>query len=66
MEWMFFRGDDFLSLMIIRRYLKLAINNCIENNLMDLKISEIEMDKVPYKLLLIPVKYPTPDKLRLI
>ncbi len=66
MEWMFFHGDDFLSLMIIRRYLKLAINYCIENNLMDLKISEIEMDKVPYKLLLIPVKYPTPDKLRLI
>lgn len=66
MEWMIFRGDHFLPLMIIRRYLKLVITFCIENNLMDLKISEIEFDKVPFKLLLIPVKYPTPDKLRLI
>lgn len=66
MEWMIFRGNDFLPLMIIRRYLKLAISYCIENNLMNVKISEIEMDKIPYKLLLIPVKYPSPDKLRLI
>lgn len=66
MEWIFFRGTDFLPLMIIRRYLKLVINYCIENNLMDLKISEIELEKVPFKILLIPVKYLTPDKLRLI
>jgi hypothetical protein len=66
MEWMIFRGEDFLSLMIIRRYLKLAITYCTENNLMDLKISEIDFDKVPFKLLLIPVKYPSPDKLKLI
>ena len=43
-----------------------ARNYCIENNLMDLKISEVELDKVPFKLLLIPVKYPSPDRLRLI
>ena len=65
MEWMSFRGDEFLPLMIIRRYLKLTIFYCIENNLMDLKISEIELDKIPFKLTLIPVKYPTPDKLKL-
>ena len=52
--------------MIIRRYLKLVMIYCEENNLMNLKISEIELEKVPYKVLLIPVKYPTPDKLRLI
>ena len=66
MEWMIFRGDDFLPLMIIRRYLKLAITYCEENELMDLKFSEIELDKIPFKLALIPVKYPTPDKLRLV
>lgn len=66
MEWMTFRGTDFLPLLIIRRYLKLVINYCTENNLMDLKISEIELEKVPFKVLLIPVKYPNPDKLRLI
>lgn len=65
MEWMIFREEEFLPLMIIRRYLKLVIIYCQENNLMDLKISEIELDKVPFRVLLIPVKYPTPDKLRL-
>jgi len=63
---MIFRGDDFLPLMVIRRYLKLVIIYCEENNLMDLKFSEIELDKIPFKLALIPVKYPTPDKLRLV
>ena len=63
---MTFKGEEFLPLMIIRRYLKLVITYCQENNLMDLKISEIEVDKIPFKLVLIPVKYPKPDKLRLV
>jgi hypothetical protein len=66
MEWMFFRGEEFLPLMIIRRYLKLAITYCEENNLMNLKISELELDKIPFNIKTIPIKYPAPNKLRLV
>jgi hypothetical protein len=66
MEWMSFRGETFLPLMIIRRYLKLTVSYCIENNLMDVKLSELEPNQVPFKLTFIPTKYPTPDKLRLV
>jgi len=66
MEWMSFRGKDFLPLMVIRRYLKLTVSYCIENDLMDLKFSEIELMQIPFKLASIPTKYPPPDKLKLV
>jgi len=33
---------------------------------MDLKVSDIELEKVPFKLNSIPTKYPAPEKLRLL
>ena len=65
MEWMEFRGE-FLPLMVIRRYLKLTIAFCIDNNLMDIKLTDLDLQEIPFKLNLIPTKYPTPDKLRLL
>ena len=65
MEWMVCR-DEFLPLMIIRRYLKLTISFCIDHNLMDTKLSEIDLVTIPFNINSIPLDYPTPDKLRLL
>ena len=65
MEWMNFRGE-FLPLMIIRRYLKLTITFCIDNDFMDTKLSDLDLQEIPFKIHFIPINYPTPDKLRLI
>lgn len=52
--------------MVIRRYLKLTINHCIDNQLMDKNISElIEMD-LPFKIEFIPQVFPKPDTLKMI
>ncbi len=65
MEWMQFRGD-FLPLFIIRRYLKLAISHCIENELTEKKLNELDYSTIPYKIKLIPINYPKPSQLKLI
>ena len=62
MEWMHFRGQ-FLPLMIIRRYLKLTLYYCINNNLIDKKIDEIIDMKLPFKIDLLPTLYPSPNEL---
>lgn len=62
MEWMSFRGQ-FLPLMIIRRYLKLTFNYCIENNLIDKKIDELKDMELPFKICLLPTNYPNPNEL---
>lgn len=62
MEWMNFR-KQFLPLMIIRRYLKLTFNYCVEKNLVDKKIEELKDIDLPFKITLLPTSYPTPDKL---
>jgi hypothetical protein len=62
MEWMNFRGE-FLPLVIIRRYLKLAYNYCLENQLLENKLSELEDKGLPFKINFIPLDFPAPDKL---
>jgi len=62
MEWMNFRGQ-FLPLMIIRRYLKLTFNYCMENNLLDKKIVELKDMELPFKIDLLPTSYPNPNEL---
>ena len=62
MEWMNFRGQ-FLPLMIIRRYIKLTFNYCLENNLMDKKIEELNGLELPFKIDLLPTSYPNPNEL---
>ena len=64
MEWMIFRGQ-FLPLMIIRRYLKLTFNYCIENNLIDRKIEELKELKLPFKINFLPTSFPNPKELTL-
>jgi hypothetical protein len=61
-EWMNFRGE-FLPLMIIRRYLKLTFNYCLENQLIDKNIEELKDLELPFKIELLPTLFPKPYKL---
>lgn len=62
MEWMAFRGT-FLPLMVIRRYLKLTLQYCLENNLIDKKIDDLASVDLPFNITLLPVSFPLPNKL---
>lgn len=57
-----FRGE-FLPLMIIRRYLKLTFNYCLENQLIDKNIEELKDLELPFKIELLPTSFPKPHKL---
>lgn len=64
MEWMIYR-DDFLPLMIIRRYLKLTFNYCVNNDLMDKSLNEINELELPFKINYLPISFPEPEHLKL-
>lgn len=64
MEWMIYR-NDFLPLMIIRRYLKLVYRYCSQNGLLEKKIEDIKNLELPFKIEFIPTNYPKPDGLKL-
>ena len=64
MEWMIFR-NEFLPLMIIRRYLKLVYKYSNENNLLDKTVSELEKLELPFKIQYLPTEFPKPKFLRL-
>lgn len=64
MEWMNFNGQ-FLPLMIIRRYLKLTFNYCNQNELLDKKIEELKDIGLPFRIDLLPTKFPKPNELML-
>lgn len=65
MKWMNDR-NTFPPLMILRRYLKLVINYCIENNLMHTAIDDLKNHSLPFKIEHIPLKVPKPCGLRLV
>lgn len=65
MEWMGCK-NTFPPLMILRRYLKLVINYCIENNLMECAVEDLKNQNFPFKLEHIPVSYPKPYELILV
>ena len=65
MEWMTCK-ETFPPLMILRRYLKLVISYCIENNLMECSIEDLKTRKLPFNIKYIPIKYPKPSELVLI
>ena len=65
MEWMNF-NDTFPPLLILRRYLKLVIMYCIKENLMEKSVEELEELQLSFDIKSIPLKYPKPDKLKLI
>jgi hypothetical protein len=62
MEWMSRRGQ-FLPLMIIRRYLKLTFNYCLENGLIDKPIEELKGMGLPFRIDLLPITFPNPKEL---
>ena len=64
MEWMIFR-NEFLPLMIIRRYLKLVYKYSNENNLLDKTVSELEKVELPFKIQYLPTEFPKPKFLKL-
>ncbi len=65
MEWMGYK-KSFPPLMILRRYLKLVVIYCLENNLMECSISELKNQKYPFNIEYIPVSYPKPNELVLV
>ena len=61
---MIFR-NEFLPLMVIRRYLKLVYKYSNENNLLDKDISELEKLELPFKIQYLPTEFPKPRFLKL-
>ena len=49
--------------MIIRRYLKLTYNYCLDNNLLDKKVEELQSMELPFKITLLPLSFPSPHQL---
>jgi hypothetical protein len=62
MEWMIYR-ERFLPLMVIRRYLKLTYTYCAQNGLLDRTIEDLKDMELPFKIDLLPMKYPKPNEL---
>jgi len=62
LEWLAVRGK-FPPLLLLRRYLKLAIEYCQERELMDVQISEAP--DLPFSLSLVPLNFPPPLELEL-
>ena len=57
--------DQFPSLYLLRRYLKLAIEWTTENSLLNLPLEEANHHVLPFSLASIPTKFPPPRELRM-
>jgi len=64
LEWYSNKGE-FPPLLILRRYLKLLIRYCTEENLMDLKWKDLQTIKTPFNLIHFPEDFPAPNALSL-
>lgn len=62
MEW-YHRKGGFPPLLILRRYLKLVHQRCLDLGVMDLELSGTDGLDLPFNLSLIPSKYPPPPQL---
>ena len=49
--------------MIIRRYLKLTFNYCNQNGLLNKNFEEIKDISLPFRIDLLPTKFPKPNNL---
>lgn len=65
MEWMR-QKNQFPPLMVLRRYLKLAIDWSVTNDAMNLSIEAARQAQLPFKVDFVPIQFPTPDALRLV
>ncbi|MGI6395093.1 MAG: HNH endonuclease [bacterium] len=62
MEWYNKKGE-FPPLFILRNYMKLVIQYCCENNIMDLEVIEGHRLGLPFSIGFIPLKFPKPVEL---
>ena len=62
LEWLHKR-NEFPSLLVLRRYLKLVYLYCYEHNILDISIDDALLMALPFNIKLIPTDYPSPDKL---
>lgn len=60
LEW-FFKNGKFPPILLLRRYLKIIIEYCIKNEIMELPINEAP--SLPFSLSSIPHDYPQPCEL---
>lgn len=63
-EW-FASNESFPPLMILRRYLKLVYQFCLEKDILGEDSSAIDSSGLPFRSCDIPVNYPAPKSLRL-
>ena len=64
MEWYYVK-QEFPPIQILRNYLKLVIQFCSENNLMDENLDTSLELNLPFKVEYIPLDYPQPNQLAL-
>lgn len=64
MEW-FYGRNEFPSLLLLRRYLKLVYQFCLAAAVMDYDVEAVDDSGWPFRLRNIPTNYPLPDILRL-
>lgn len=64
MIWMAKR-ETFPPLLILRRYLKLVIDFCVKEGIMDDSLENYSEDKLPFSIAHIPTNFPHPVELRL-
>jgi hypothetical protein len=57
--------EQFPPLMILRRYLKLILEFCVRENLMDSLIEDLRNKNYPFKIEYVPVSFPKPNLLRM-
>lgn len=62
MEWYNKRGE-FPPLQILRNYLKLIIQHCIDNNLMQTKYPLPQSIILPFNVEFLPLEFPNPEEL---
>jgi len=62
MQW-YIDKNKFPPLMILRRYLKLIYNFCLQNDLLNEDIEKLMDKDLPFDISLIPTKFPKPDTL---
>lgn len=65
MVWYNERGQ-FPSIMVLRRYLKLVIQWCLELDLMDKAWEEVDDSALPFRLSEIPTKFPKCSEISLV
>jgi len=62
MEWYGKKGE-FPPLRILRNYMKLVIQYCSDNNIMDAEVSESKASDLPFSIEFIPLEFPQPTEL---